>query len=67
MALKFYTSVAKGWKLKVTKFWGVNPTFVEDTGEQLVGGRGGGDFLLPILNRVKRILIMPVKPVLAKP
>ena len=30
--LKFYTSVAKGLKLKVRKFWGPNPTFVEVTG-----------------------------------
>ena len=31
--LKFCTSVAKGFKLKVWKFWGPNPTFVEVTGE----------------------------------
>ena len=36
--LKFYTSVAKGLKLKVRKFWGLIPTFVEVTGEKLVGG-----------------------------
>ena len=30
---KFCTSVAKGLKLKVSKFWGPNPTFVEDTGK----------------------------------
>ena len=29
MALKFYTSVAKGLKLKVRKFWGLISTFVE--------------------------------------
>ena len=38
--LKFCTSVAKGLKLKVRKFWGPNPTFVEVTGEKLVGGGG---------------------------
>ena len=39
--LKLYTSVAKGLKLKVRKFWGIIPTFVEVTGEKLVGeGRG---------------------------
>ena len=38
MALKFYTSVAKGLKLKVRKFWGLIPTFVEVTREKLVGG-----------------------------
>ena len=48
--LKFCTSVVKGLKLKVKKFWGPTPTFVEVTGEKLVGGA----FLPPpILNRVK--------------
>ena len=37
MALKFYTSVAKGLKLKVTNFGGIIPMFLEVTGEQLVG------------------------------
>ena len=37
---KFCTSVAKGLKLKLRKFWGPNPTFEEVTGEKLVGGRG---------------------------
>ena len=55
--LKFCTSVAKGLKLKVRKFWGLIPTFVEVTGKKLVGGA----FLIPpplplplppILNRV---------------
>ena len=36
--LKFNTSVAKGLKLKVRKFWELIPTFVEITGEKLVGG-----------------------------
>ena len=31
MDLKFYTSVAKGLKLKVRKFWLLIPTFVEVT------------------------------------
>ena len=31
MTLKFYTSVAKGSKLKVRKFWGVSPMFAEVT------------------------------------
>ena len=35
MVLKFYTSVAKGLKLKVRKFWELIPTFVEVTGEKL--------------------------------
>ena len=38
MALKFYTSVAKGLKLIVKKFWELIPTFVEVTGEKLVRG-----------------------------
>ena len=37
MALKFYTILAKGVKLKV-KVFGVIPTFVEVPGEKLVGG-----------------------------
>ena len=40
--LKFQSSVAKGLKLKVRKFWRLIPTFVELTGEKLVGGGGGG-------------------------
>ena len=38
MNLKFYINVAKGLKLKVRKFYGSVPTFVEVTGEKLVGG-----------------------------
>ena len=38
MALKFYTSVAKGLKLKVRKICRKIPTFVEVKGEKLVGG-----------------------------
>ena len=38
--LKFYTSLSKRLKLKVRKFWGLIPTFVEITGEKLVGGAG---------------------------
>ena len=54
--LQFYTSLSKGLKLKVRRFFGLIPTFVEVTGEKLVGG--GGSFchltpaLTPILNRV---------------
>ena len=47
MALKFHTIVAKMLKLKVRKFLELSPTFVEVTGEKLVGE------LPPILNRVK--------------
>ena len=48
--LKFCTRVAKRLKLKVKKFWGPNPTFVEVTGEKLV--RGAFLAPAPILNRV---------------
>ena len=46
MTLKFYTSVAKGLKLKVRKSRGLIPVFVEVTGEKLVG-RGEGDTYCP--------------------
>ena len=35
MTLKFYTSVAKGLKLKVRKILGMIPTFIEVTGGKL--------------------------------
>ena len=38
MTLKFYASVTDGLKLKVRKFLRLSPTFVEVTGEKLVGG-----------------------------
>ena len=47
-ALKVYTSVAKGLKLKVRKFWWIIPTFAEVTREKLVRA-----FLPPIFNGVK--------------
>ena len=37
MNLKFYTSVAKGLKVKVKKICGLAPTFVEVTEEKLEG------------------------------
>ena len=48
MTLKFYTSVTKGFKLKVRKFYRLIPTFVEVTGEKQFGSL----FSL-ILNRIK--------------
>ena len=48
MTLKFYSGVAKGFKLKVRKFYRLIPTFAEVTGEKLVGS-----LLSLILNRVK--------------
>ena len=44
--LKFYTSVAKWLKLKVKKICGLLLSFVEVTGEKLVG-RGGAFFPPP--------------------
>ena len=38
IALKFYTSVTKGLTIKVKKFCGIIPTFMEVTGKKLVGG-----------------------------
>ena len=38
IALKFFDSVVKGLKLKVTKIWGLILRFVEVTGEKLVEG-----------------------------
>ena len=38
MTFKFYTRVAKGLELKVIKFCGLSPVFVEVTGKKLVGG-----------------------------
>ena len=49
--LKFYTSLSKGLKLKVKKFWGLILTFVEVIGGKLVGGLSTPP---PILNRVKQ-------------
>ena len=53
-SLKFYSSVKKGSKLKIRKFLGLIPTFVEVTWK--TGRRGGGLFEPPpppVLNRVK--------------
>ena len=50
MALKFITSVAKGLKLKVRKFWRLFPMFVEVTEEKLAGGLSSPH----ILSRVKK-------------
>ena len=47
MGLKFHTNVVKGLKIKVRKVWGLIPTFVEVTGEKLVGG----PFYLPTISR----------------
>ena len=35
--LNFCTSVTKGLRLKIRKFWGIIPTFAEVTEEKLVG------------------------------
>ena len=55
MNLTFYTSVAKGLRLKVRRFLGLVPTFVEVTEEKLVQRA----FLPPtILNGVKANLLL---------
>ena len=46
--------MAKGLKLKVRKFWGLIPTFVEVTGGKLVEGALLPSPSLPIMNRVKK-------------
>ena len=54
--LKFYTSLLKGLQLKVRKFLRLVPTFIEVTGEKLVGGASPPPpppHYPPILNRVK--------------
>ena len=52
--LKFYTSVAKGLKLKVRKFWGLIPTFAKVTEERLV--RSAFLSSPSIFNRVKAVV-----------
>ena len=49
--LEILQQVPKELKLKVRKFLGLIPTFIEITGEKLVGG----DISPPILNRVKSL------------
>ena len=44
IALTFYSSVAKELKLKVRRFLRLIPTFVEVTGEKLVGWSERGAF-----------------------
>ena len=53
MALKFYTIVTKGLKVKVGKFWGLIVTFAEFTREKLVGGLFITPTPLVILNWVQ--------------
>ena len=56
--MKFYTSAEKALKLKVGKFLGLIPTFVEVTGGKLVGGT----FLAPsILNRITMVFLKSKK------
>ena len=54
--LKFYTSVAKGLKQKVRKFWGLILTFVEVVKKKTVRGAFLHRSSLPILNRVHKDL-----------
>ena len=50
--MKFDAIVAKESKLKVRKFWGLIPTFVEITGEKLAGGTLFAPSPTPHRNRV---------------
>ena len=50
LSLKFYSSVAKGLKLKVKQFCGLSPTFAEVTGGKMVVG---GGLFAKILNLVR--------------
>ena len=58
IALNFYASVEKGSKLKVSRFLGQIPTFVEVTEEKLIEGLFSNNDQphsppsFPILNRV---------------
>ena len=53
MALKFYSDVTKGLKLKVKMFRRLVPTIIEVTGKKLVGwGASLGGGAPPPLNRV---------------
>ena len=47
MALNLFSSVAKGWKLKVRKFLGLIHTFVEVTGKTGWKGERGDGLLYP--------------------
>ena len=59
IALKLYTSVAKGLKLKVRKFCVLIPMFVEVTGEKLVGGPSRIGLIVDIdKSRVFLIIVM---------
>ena len=51
MALKFYTIVVKGLKLKVGKILGLIPTFVEVLGQKLVGGIFASKFWKGLKNK----------------
>ena len=50
ISLKFYTSEVKRLQLKAGKFWRLIPTFVEVTGEKLVGDLFAAPYILNIVN-----------------
>ena len=54
MVLKFYTSVAKGLKLKIRKFLRLLFMFVEVTGEKLVAEEGERFASHPLQLGIKR-------------
>ena len=55
MALKSYTTVEEKFKPKVKIVWGLVPTFIEVTGQKLVGRKRL--FASPIKNRVNNVSI----------
>ena len=59
MALKFYTSVAKGLKLEAKKFWELICTLLEITGEKQVEKGGGGFLPLLFINKVNKLKFQP--------
>ena len=65
IVLEFYTSVAKGSELKVRKFLGLIPAFVEVSGGKT--GRGWGVTFCPlILNKVKSLNSYPTVVIVTK-
>ena len=61
-----YTSVAKGFKLKVKKFYGLISTFAEVTEEKLIGGLPPPPPPHSVLNRANCVRKYFELPILCK-
>ena len=61
--LEFYIILSKGIRLKVRKFWRLIPTFLEVTGEKLVGGGGGGGLFVSLPSWIGLSSFFPTKRV----